>query len=241
MKMGMDLEGKRAVVTGSTKGIGLAIAQSLVAEGAKVVISSRHQDNVQDTLESLNLSARDQVSGKVCDVREANQVRDLIQHCVQTFGGIDIQVNNAGIGIFRTVEEMSLQEWRDTLATNLDGVFYGCHFAIPEMKRNGGGFIINVGSLAGVNAFPQGAAYNASKFGLVGFSEALMQEVRYDDIRVANIMPGSVATEFSRTQDKSSWKLSASDVAEVVLETLKRHPRCLTSRIEMRPSKPLKK
>ncbi len=239
--MGMDLEGKRAVVTGSTKGIGLAIAQSLVAEGAKVVISSRHQDNVQDTLESLNLSARDQVSGKVCDVREANQVRDLIQHCVQTFGGIDIQVNNAGIGIFRTVEEMSLQEWRDTLATNLDGVFYGCHFAIPEMKKNGGGFIINVGSLAGVNAFPQGAAYNASKFGLVGFSEALMQEVRYDDIRVANIMPGSVATEFSRTQDKSSWKLSASDVAEVVLETLKRHPRCLTSRIEMRPSKPLKK
>lgn len=239
--MGMDLEGKRAVVTGSTKGIGLAIAQSLVAEGAKVVISSRHQDNVQDTLESLNLSARDQVSGKVCDVREANQVRDLIQHCVQTFGGIDIQVNNAGIGIFRTVEEMSLQEWRDTLATNLDGVFYGCHFAIPEMKKNGGGFIINVGSLAGVNAFPQGAAYNASKFGLVGFSEALMQEVRYDDIRVANIMPGSVATEFSRTQNKSSWKLSASDVAEVVLETLKRHPRCLTSRIEMRPSKPLKK
>ena len=241
MKMGMDLEGKRAVVTGSTKGIGLAIAQSLVAEGAKVVISSRHQDDVQDTLENLNLSARDQVSGKVCDVREANQVRDLIQHCVQTFGGIDIQVNNAGTGIFRTVEEMSLQEWRDTLATNLDGVFYGCHFAIPEMKRNGGGFIINVGSLAGVNAFPQGAAYNASKFGLVGFSEALMQEVRYDDIRVANIMPGSVATEFSRTQDKSSWELSASDVAEVVLETLKRHPRCLTSRIEMRPSKPLKK
>lgn len=239
--MGMDLEGKRAVVTGSTKGIGLAIAQSLVAEGAKVVISSRHQDDVQDTLENLNLSARDQVSGKVCDVREANQVRDLIQHCVQTFGGIDIQVNNAGIGIFRTVEEMSLQEWRDTLATNLDGVFYGCHFAIPEMKKNGGGFIINVGSLAGVNAFPQGAAYNASKFGLVGFSEALMQEVRYDDIRVANIMPGSVATEFSRTQDKSSWKLSAADVAEVVLETLKRHPRCLTSRIEMRPSKPLKK
>ncbi len=239
--MGMDLEGKRAVVTGSTKGIGLAIAQSLVAEGAKVVISSRHQDDVQDTLENLNLSARDQVSGKVCDVREANQVRDLIQHCVQTFGGIDIQVNNAGIGIFRTVEEMSLQEWRDTLATNLDGVFYGCHFAIPEMKKNGGGFIINVGSLAGVNAFPQGAAYNASKFGLVGFSEALMQEVRYDDIRVANIMPGSVATEFSRTQNKSSWKLSASDVAEVVLETLKRHPRCLTSRIEMRPSKPLKK
>jgi NAD(P)-dependent dehydrogenase (short-subunit alcohol dehydrogenase family) len=224
-----------------TKGIGLAIAQSLVAEDAKVVISSRHQGDVDKTVESLDPSAQNQVIGRVCDVRDSDQVSDLIQRCVETFGGIDVLVNNAGIGIFRSVEEMSLQEWRDTLATNLDGVFYGCHFAIPEMKKDGGGFIINVGSLAGVNAFPQGAAYNASKFGLVGFSEALMQEVRYDDIRVANIMPGSVVTEFSRTQDKSSWKLSASDVAQVVVETLKRDPRCLTSRIEMRPSKPPKK
>jgi NAD(P)-dependent dehydrogenase (short-subunit alcohol dehydrogenase family) len=236
-----SLEGQRAVVTGSTKGIGLAIAQSLVAEDAKVVISSRHQGDVDKTVESLDPSAQNQVIGRVCDVRDSDQVSDLIQRCVETFGGIDVLVNNAGIGIFRSVEEMSLQEWRDTLATNLDGVFYGCHFAIPEMKKDGGGFIINVGSLAGVNAFPQGAAYNASKFGLVGFSEALMQEVRYDDIRVANIMPGSVVTEFSRTQDKSSWKLSASDVAQVVVETLKRDPRCLTSRIEMRPSKPPKK
>jgi NAD(P)-dependent dehydrogenase (short-subunit alcohol dehydrogenase family) len=236
-----NLEGQRAVVTGSTKGIGLAIAQSLVAEGTKVVISSRHQADVDNTVESLDPSAQNQVSGRVCDVREADQVSDLVQHCVESFGGIDVLVNNAGIGIFRSVEEMSLQEWRDTLATNLDGVFYGCHFAIPEMKKNGGGFIINVGSLAGVNAFPYGTAYNASKFGLVGFSEALMQEVRYDDIRVANVMPGSVATEFSRNQDKSSWKLSAADVAEVVIQTLKRDPRCLTSRIEMRPSKPPKK
>jgi NAD(P)-dependent dehydrogenase (short-subunit alcohol dehydrogenase family) len=241
MMMDRSLEGRRAVVTGSTKGIGLAIAQSLVAEDAKVVISSRHQGDVDNTVETLDPSAQNQVSGRVCDVRNSDQVSDLIQHCVETFGGIDVLVNNAGIGIFRSVEEMSLQEWRDTLATNLDGVFYGCHFAIPEMKKDGGGFIINVGSLAGVNAFPHGAAYNASKFGLVGFSEALMQEVRYDDIRVANIMPGSVATEFSRNQDKSSWKLDASDVAQVVLETLKRDPRCLTSRIEMRPSKPPKK
>ena len=238
----MNLEGKKAVVTGSTKGIGLAIAHSLVTEGAQVVVSSRHQDDIQQTLERLNQLGKGKVSGKACDVRDGNQVRDLIQHCVEQFGAIDILVNNAGIGIFRTVEEMSLQEWRDLLATNLDGVFFGCHFAIPELKKNGGGFIINIGSLAGTNAFPQGAAYNASKFGLVGFSEALMQETRYDDIRVAHLMPGSVETDFSHpTTSESSWKLSPSDVAEVVIETLKHHPRCLTSRIEMRPSKPLKK
>ena len=133
---------------------------------------------------------------------------------------------------------MSVQEWRDVLATNLDGVFFGCRFAVPEMKKSGGGFIINIGSLAGKNAFPLGAAYNASKFGLTGFSEALMQEVRHDDIQVAYIMPGSVDTDFGDNQGRHSWKLSSEDVAEVVVETLGRDSRCLTSRIEMRPSRP---
>ncbi|MDA2926352.1 SDR family oxidoreductase [Acidobacteria bacterium AH-259-G07] len=234
----MNLQGKRAVVTGSTKGIGRAIAHALVREGVNVVVSARHENDIRKTVDDLSQSANGKVVGKQCDVREATQVRELISYCVDKLGSIDILVNNAGIGVFRTVEEMSLQEWRDTLATNLDGVFYGCHYAIPEMRKNGGGFIINICSLAGKNAFAKGAAYNASKFGLVGFSEALMQEIRYEDIRIAYIMPGSVDTDFSAISGKASWKLSAADVAEVVIETLKHHSRCLTSRIEMRPSKP---
>ncbi len=235
----MDLENKRTIVTGSTKGIGFAVARALVEEGAKVLISSRHQQDIEEAVGRLDQLAKGQARGKPCDVREAEQVRELIQHCVDTLGGVDILVNNAGIGIFNSVESMALKEWQDTIATNLDGVFYGCHFAIPEMKNSGGGFIINIGSLAGKNAFPKGAAYNASKFALVGFSEALMQEIRYDDIRVAYIMPGSVETEFDGSPVKEdSWKVSAGDVAGVVIQTLKHHSRCLTSRIEMRPSTP---
>lgn len=236
----MDLKGKRAVVTGSSQGIGLAIAEALLREGARVVISSRHQQELERVVSSL--SALGQAIGKRCDVREPQEVRDLIRFCVEQLGGIDILVNNAGIGLFKKVEEMSVEEWRDSMATNLDGVFYACHFAIPEMKKGGGGFIVNISSLAGKNAFPKGAAYNASKFGLNGFSEALMQEVRYEDIRVAYVMPGSVDTWFGGRSPEGgrSWRMSAWDVAEVVVETLKRHPRCLTSRIEMRPSKPEK-
>lgn len=236
----MDLKGKRAVVTGSSQGIGLAIAEALLREGARVVISSRHAQEIERVVSSL--SALGQAIGKRCDVREPQEVRDLIRFCVEQLGGIDILVNNAGIGLFKKVEEMSVEEWRDSMATNLDGVFYACHFAIPEMKKGGGGFIVNISSLAGKNAFPKGAAYNASKFGLNGFSEALMQEVRYEDIRVAYVMPGSVDTWFGGRSPEGgrSWRMSAWDVAEVVVETLKRHPRCLTSRIEMRPSKPEK-
>jgi 3-oxoacyl-[acyl-carrier protein] reductase len=236
----MDLENKRAIVTGSTKGIGFAVAQALVQEGANVVISSRRQPDIEEAVGRLDQLAVGKATGKQCDVREAAQVRELITHCVDTLGGVDVLINNAGIGIFKSVESMALEEWQDTIATNLDGVFYGCHFAIPEMKNSGGGFIINIGSLAGKNAFPKGAAYNASKFALVGFSEALMQEIRYDDIRVAYIMPGSVETEFggNPVHGDESWKVSAADVAEVVIQTLKHHSRCLTSRIEMRPSRP---
>jgi NAD(P)-dependent dehydrogenase (short-subunit alcohol dehydrogenase family) len=239
----MNLKNKRAIVTGSTKGIGFAVAQALVREGAKVVISSRHQPDIEEAVGRLNKLAEDKATGRQCDVREAEQVRQLIEHCVDTLGGVDVLINNAGVGIFKSVENMALQDWQDTIATNLDGVFYGCHFAIPEMRNSGGGFIINIGSLAGKNAFPKAAAYNASKFALVGFSEALMQEVRYDDIRVAYVMPGSVETEFggNPASGEDSWKISADDVAEVVIQTLKHHSRCLTSRIEMRPSRPPQK
>lgn len=239
----MELAHKVAIVTGSTKGIGLAVAEDLVARSTNVIISSRHEDDVRKTVERLQQQGKAEVRGKVCDVQRVEQVRDLIGYAVSELGGLDILINNAGIGQFKNVEEMTPEHWRRVLATNLDSLFYACHFAIPEMKRRGAGFIVNIGSLAGKNAFPGGAAYNASKFGVIGFSEALMQEIRHDDIQVAYIMPGSVDTWFGghAPAGGDSWKLSARDVSQVVIETLSRSSRCLTSRVEMRPSKPPKK
>lgn len=239
----MDITGKAAIVTGSTKGIGLAVARQLSQAGTDVVVSSRHASDVEKTVNDLRKLAGGRVEGKVADVQSAEQVRSLVGFCVERFGGLDILINNAGVGAFQPVEQMSAETWRKTIGTNLDSLFYACNAALPEMRKRGGGFIINIGSLAGKNAFPGGAAYNASKFGLVGFSEALMQEVRHDDIQVAYVMPGSVDTFFGggAPSGTDSWKLSADDVAQVVVETLSRPSRCLTSRIEMRPSKPPKK
>jgi len=166
----------------------------------------------------------------------------MIAGAASAFGGLHILVNNAGVGVYGRVENISFDQWREVIETNLSGVFYCCHEAIPRMKGTGG-WIINIGSLAGKNAYPEGGAYNASKFGLVGFSEALMQEVRYDNIRVSYIMPGSVNTEFAgETIDESkAWQLQPRDVAEVVLHLLRHDPRSMPSRIEIRPSKPPRK
>lgn len=237
----MKLDNKRAIITGSSKGIGLAIAERLVEAGCSVVISARSQDDVQSVASSLDAAGPGRAFGKACDVADHQQVSELVEFSAQQLGGLDILINNAGIGIFKKVEDMSVEEWRRLISTNLDGVFYATRFALPKLKESGSGFIINISSLAGKNAFPTGAAYNSSKFALTGFSEALMQEVRHDDIRVAYIMPGSVDTWFrGGAPGHSEWKLSAGDVADVVIDTLRRHPRCLTSRIEMRPSKPPK-
>ncbi len=239
----MTLGNQCAIVTGSTKGIGLAIAESLHREGIHLVISARNQGEIAATVERLSAEDGAQVVGIRCDVQNEDDVKALVDFTVAELGGLDILINNAGVGIFRFVEEMRPSDWKRVIATNLDSLFYSCHYAIPEMKKRGGGFIINIGSLAGKNAFATGAAYNASKFGLIGFSEALMQELRYDDIRVAYVMPGSVDTWFGGKPPVGgdSWKVGADDVAQVVIETLKRDPRCLTSRIEIRPSKPPRK
>jgi len=185
----------------------------------------------------------DRIAGAGCDIRSYEQVRSAMVQVEQAFGGIDFLINNAGVGYFANVEAMPVADWAATLETNLSGVFHCCREAIPMMKRRGGGYIINIGSLAGKNAFAGGAAYNASKFGLIGFSEALMQEVRYDHIRVSYVMPGSVETEFGRSGKQGSskpWKLLPEDVARVVVELLETDPRALTSRVEIRPSEPKK-
>ena len=239
----MNLNGKAAVVTGSTKGIGRAIAEALVREGLNVCVSARREDEVKRAVDELSAAGEGRVAGAVFDVRNEEEVRALFGHAAAEFGGVDVLVNNAGIGLFGRVEEMSPADFRAVVETNLFGVFYCCHAAIPLMKRRGGGYIINISSLAGANPHPRMAAYNASKFGLNGFSEALMQEVRYDKIKVSYVMPGSVNTEFGgdTVSEEKSWQLQPADVARVVTDLLRHDERSLPSRVEIRPSRPPKK
>ncbi len=238
----MELKDKIAVITGGTKGIGRAIAETLLKNGAKVFICARDKVELKRALERL--SEHGQVDGEICDVRSEKQVEIMLDECVRVFGGVDILINNAGVGyIGNTVEEMSPDDFRQTLETNLFGVFYTCHYAVPLLKKRGGGYILNISSLAGQNPHPKMAAYNASKYGLNGFTEALMQEVRQDDIKVSYICPGSVNTEFGggEVSDEKSWQLQPEDIAETVLNLLKMDERALPSKVEIRPSKPPKK
>jgi len=237
------IEGKKAVVTGSTRGIGLAIARALLERGAALWITSRTGKHVDLAVAELRSRYGERAGGSACDVRSYESVRELVRDAERDLGGLDIVVNNAGVGWFGPVEKMAVDEWRATLETNLSGVFYFCREAIPALRRRGGGHIVNIGSLAGKNAFPGGAAYNASKFGLIGFSEALMQEVRHDHIRVSYVMPGSVNTEFGAggaVDPAATWKLWPEDVARAVVDLLEMDPRALVSRVELRPSEPKK-
>jgi 3-oxoacyl-[acyl-carrier protein] reductase len=239
----MNLNGKVAIVTGGTKGIGRGIAEALVLEGVNVCISARSRNEIDETLSSLMALGKGKATGIVADVRIYAQVQALFEFTVSQLDGLDIVINNAGIGMFEFVENMPPEDFRAILETNLFGVYYCCHEAIPLMKQRGGGYIINISSLAGANPHPRMAAYNASKFGLNGFSEALMQEVRHDGIKVSYIMPGSVNTEFggdSPSEDKS-WQLQPQDIARVVIDLLNHDERSLPSRVEIRPSKPPKK
>ena len=235
----LNLTGKSAIVTGGSRGIGRAIAKALVAAGANVAITARIEADLENAIAELNTIGPGTVSGYVCDVRNYDRVKSLFA----AFGSVDILINNAGIGIFSSVESMSPEDFRAVLETNVFGVFYCCHEAIPLMRQRGGGYIINISSLAGANPHPQMAAYNASKFGLNGFSEALMQEVRHDGIKVSYIMPGSVNTEFGGDEpsDQKSWQIQPEDIAQVVMNLLEFPGRSLPSRIEIRPSRPPKK
>lgn len=241
--MNSDLGGRAAVVTGSSKGIGLAIARSLARAGADVVISARDKQEVEAAAAELNEQGGGRVVGVVCDVRNFGDVQRLIRSSADELGGIDILVNNAGVGHFAPVGELAVDKWDQIIETNLNGVFYCCHEAIPHLRERGGGWIINIASLAGKNPFAGGAAYNASKFGLVGFSEALMMDVRHDGIRVNYIMPGSVDTYFNggTPNPEDEWKLQPEDIAELVMDLVRFPSRALPSRIEIRPSQPPRK
>jgi NAD(P)-dependent dehydrogenase (short-subunit alcohol dehydrogenase family) len=235
------LAGKVAVVTGGSRGIGLAIAEALLNEGASVVIGGTSRSHLDAAMTSLT-SHSGRVSAVQTDVRQYTDVAALMSTAVADFGGLDILINNAGVGVFKSVAETTVEEWHRVLDTNLSGVFYCCHAAIPHFKRRGGGWIINISSLASKNPFVNGSVYCASKTALNAFSETLMQEVRYDGIRVACVLPGSVNTGFGGLSNtKSDWALMPEDVARAVVDLVAFPARSLPSRVEIRPSQPPRK
>ena len=230
-----------SLVTGSSKGIGLAIAKAFVARGMQVVLTARQDDELQKAAAALGGGANVHVVS--ADVRRAADAERIVAAAVARFGGLDVLVNNAGIGRFSNVADLAIDQWQQVIETNLSGVFYCCRAALPEMKRRGGGYIVNISSLAGKNPFAGGAAYCASKAALNAFSEALMQEVRYDNIRVSYVLPGSVATGFGDRgrAGEADWKIAPEDVAEVVVDLVTLDSRSLASRVELRPSRPPRK
>ncbi len=231
------LDGKFAVVTGGTRGIGRAIAEMLLDAGASVAICARTSESVDRALGEFR--ARGNVIGAAADVSKPDDVARLFRIVEEKFGALDVLINNAGVGVFAKVADLTVEQWRQTLDTNLSGVFYCSHAALSMLQRRGGGYIVNISSLAGRNAFAGGAAYNASKFGLNGFSEAMMLDHRYDNVRVSCVMPGSVATEFGSGGD-GAWKIAPEDVADIVRMLLRTPERTLISRVEVRPAKPKK-
>jgi 3-oxoacyl-[acyl-carrier protein] reductase len=236
----LDLSGKVAIVTGSTKGIGLAIAEHLAAAGASVVVSARTAADVDAVARRLAAGAAGEILGTVCDVSDPEACEHLVAYTVARLGRLDILVNNAGLGIIKPITELTVDEWRRQIDVNLGGVFYCSKAALPHLSATGDGWIVNIGSLASRNSFAGGTGYNASKFGLLGMTEAMMLDVRYDDVRVSIVMPGSVNTHFgSREQDpERTWRLEAEECALAVMQ-LMAYPRAAhVSRIEMRPSQP---
>src|SRR3984957_14004829 len=234
------LKNRTAVVTGATRGIGFAIARALADAGATVAICGRGKDGVDEAVRRLTDKSKGKVGGKVADVRGSTYVAALFEWVDRETGGLDILVNNAGVGIMKSAAELTVQDWQKTIETNLSGAFYCSREALARLKNRNGGYIINIGSLAGKNAFAGGAAYNASKFGLYGLTEAMMLDHRYDNVRVTHIMPGSVDTEFSTRSARADWKIAPEDIGEIVLMLLRMPERTLVSRVEVRPSKPRK-
>jgi len=232
------LEGRTAVVTGGARGIGRAVVKRLLAEGANVMFCARRADSVAAALERFRASGK--VAGRTADVRIAEDAEAVVAEAEERFGGVDVLVNNAGIGAYAPAAELTLDDWRRTIDTNLSGAFHFCRACLPRFRKRGGGQIVNVSSLAGRYPFAGGTAYNASKAGLNAFTEALLLDHRNEGITAAIVSPGSVDTEFSPRAGAvgASWKIAPEDVAEAVAFILKMPPRTLVSTVELRPARP---
>jgi 3-oxoacyl-[acyl-carrier protein] reductase len=235
---------RTTLITGGSRGIGYAVAEALLRNGEHVAFTGTSTDGVMRAEHALASAVGDagRVAGIVCDVRDAASVERAVRTAAERFGGLDALVNNAGVGVGVPIADMPHDEWDRIIGTNLTGVFNCCKAAIPLLRARGGGWIVNISSLASKNPFVGGAAYCASKAGLNAFSEALMQELRYDNIRVTYVLPGSVATGFSgRTAETGAdWKLLPEDVAHAIVDVMNHPARSLPSRIEIRPSQPKK-
>ncbi len=236
-----ELKGKVAYITGGSKGIGFGIAKTLVKHGMKVAITSRHMQGAKEAANALSPDPS-MVLPLVSDVSSYNDEKKAVEAVLKHFGKLDVVIANAGVGHFASIEDMTEKDWHDTINTNLTGVFNTVKSSIDSLKKTQG-YIITIASLAGTNFFEKGAAYNASKFGLVGFSQAIMLDLRNYGIKVTTIMPGSVATHFNDhvPGEQDSWKIQPEDMGQLVLDLLNMHPRSLPSKIEIRPTMPAKK
>jgi len=232
---------KTAFITGGSKGIGYGIAEILVREGWKVAITGRQASSVEAAFKKLNAIKDGSAIGLVADVKNFDQQKTAVEKAVRTFGQLDAMIANAGVGYFGSIDTFDPKLWHETIDTNLTGVFYSVKACYEALKKSKG-YIITIGSLAGANFFAGGSSYNASKFGLLGFTQAVMLDARVHGIKVSTIMPGSVATEFNNhtPNAQDAWKIQPEDIGNLVLDLLKMNPRTLPSKIEVRPSQPSK-
>ncbi len=234
-----SIEDKVVLITGGSKGIGFGIAEALVSKQARVAITSRSKKSAEDAAAKLNRLGKGEAIGIQSDVSDAQAQQQAVKEVLARWGRLDVLVANAGVGHFGSIETLSIEQWKETMDTNLTGVFYSVKAAVPALRESKG-YIITIASLAGTNFFEGGAAYNASKFGLVGFTQAAMLDLRKYGIKVATIMPGSVATEFNAhaPSQKDAWKIQPEDIGQLVVDLLHMNPRTLPSKIEVRPSMP---
>lgn len=237
--MRQNLENKTALITGGSKGIGYGIAAALVEQGMKVAITGRSKEGVESAAEELNKIGTGKAIGIEADVRDFTSQEKAVEKVIEKWGRLDLLIANAGIGHFASIEDLSLAQWHETIDTNLTGVFYSIKAAFNALKESKG-FFISISSLAGTNFFAQGSAYNASKFGVTGFTQAVMLDIRKHGIRCTTIMPGSVATYFNNhvPNEKDAWKIQIEDLGQMVVDLMQMHPRTLPSKIEVRPSMP---
>ncbi|ACT93807.1 SDR family oxidoreductase [Dyadobacter fermentans] len=230
---------KTALITGGSKGIGYGIAEVLIRDGIRVAITSRSKANAEEAAKALNKIRDGYALGIESDVRDLSSQENAVQTVLSQWGRLDYFIANAGVGHFAPIQELSAEHWQETIDINLTGVFYSAKASLPALTESKG-YFINIASLAGTNFFANGTAYNASKFGLVGFSQAMMLDVRNAGIKVTTIMPGSVATEFNNHQpsDKDAWKIQPEDIGQIVSDLIKMPARTLPSKIEVRPTTP---